>query len=104
MSTKDQYIQFLQQTFIRLGKWLNNLVIKDIVMYDKQGIPLMTCTVEEGYLAEIESSQLSRVELGNGQIGLCYFYEGEVDGPRNLTVHGSDQNGAAFSFRTNIND
>lgn len=108
MITKEQHrntlLKALSQAMEGIGKWLGNMAIQDVVIYDRTGSPLLKCEISNYNLHVADSKDFSRLELGDGRIALCYYYANVDVQPSNICVYGKDHNGSSFSFRSIIHN
>jgi hypothetical protein len=108
MITTEQHrnllLQALHQAMEGIGKWLGNMAIQDVVIYDRTGSPLLKCEIGNYLSKSAESKDFSLLELSDGRVALCYYYADEELQPTNICVYGKDHNGSSFSFRSIIHN
>lgn len=100
---KNTLLQALSQAMEGIGKWLGNMAIQDVVIYDRTGAPLLKCEISNYSIQTADTKDFSRHELSDGRSALCYYYSNMKAQPANICVFGKDQNGSSFSFRSIIN-
>ncbi len=86
----------------RFGAWLHMVHVQDVILYNREGLPLVKCSISTTPFLRTDEPAHQKVDLENGSYGYCYFYQDAEDVPSNICVFGKDDKGSSFSFRSII--